>query len=106
MSHSFWASGPAAPGRTSVGATTETRPPSRSMHCRTRAPRDADSGCEIVSDADVVAAHLEDAAHYPGGHAGGVAYPRSEAAVARLVTDNRRVLTVGAQSSLTGGATP
>ena len=76
------------------------------MVCRTRAPRDADSGCEVVSDSDAVAAHLEDAAHYPGGHASGVAYPRSEADVARLIREARRVLPVGAQSSLTGGATP
>lgn len=53
-----------------------------------------------------MAAHLEDAAHFPGGHTEGVAYPRSEAEIARLVRACRRVLPVGAQSSLTGGATP
>jgi len=53
-----------------------------------------------------VGAHLEDAAHFTGGHAAGVAYPRSEWDVARLVTANSRILPIGAQSSLTGGATP
>jgi D-lactate dehydrogenase (cytochrome) len=59
-----------------------------------------------VRDASAVGAHLEDAAHYPGGHASGIAYPRSEADVARLLLTSARVLPVGAQSSLTGGATP
>jgi len=55
---------------------------------------------------DVVAAHLEDAAHYPGGRADVVARPRTEADVVAVLADGRPVLTVGAQSSLTGGATP
>ena len=59
-----------------------------------------------MRDGDVVAAHLEDAAHYPGGHARGVAYPRTETDVARLLGSTSAVLPVGAQSSLTGGATP
>jgi D-lactate dehydrogenase (cytochrome) len=49
---------------------------------------------------------LEDAAHYPGGAAAAVAVPRSEADVAALLRSSRSVLPVGAQSSLTGGATP
>jgi len=53
-----------------------------------------------------VAPFLEDAAHFAGGHAAGIAAPASEAAVARLLRDERSVLPVGAQSSLTGGATP
>jgi D-lactate dehydrogenase (cytochrome) len=53
-----------------------------------------------------VAAFLSDAAHVPGGHSPGVAFPRSEADVAALVASAVRVLPVGAQSSLTGGATP
>jgi D-lactate dehydrogenase (cytochrome) len=74
--------------------------------CRTRPPRGEDYQTGIIQDPEVIAAHLEDAAHFAGGHAAGVAYPRSEAAVARVVREHRRVLPVGAQSSLTGGATP
>jgi D-lactate dehydrogenase (cytochrome) len=54
----------------------------------------------------VLHAHREDAAHFAGGHADGVARPRSEQDVARLLTASTRVLPIGAQSSLTGGATP
>src|SRR3954468_19876526 len=60
----------------------------------------------IVRDADVVAAHLEDAAHFPGGFASGIATPASEAEVAALLRPEDAVLPIGAQSSLTGGATP
>ena len=55
---------------------------------------------------DAIAAHLEDAAHFPGGRADSLARPRSETDVARLVATASRVLPIGAQSSLTGGATP
>jgi D-lactate dehydrogenase (cytochrome) len=60
----------------------------------------------IGRDADVLAAHLEDAAHYPGGFAAGLATPASEAEVAALLRSAAAVLPIGAQSSLTGGATP
>ena len=60
----------------------------------------------IERDPAVVASFLSDAAHVPGGFAAGVAAPRSEAEVAALVVAADRVLPVGAQSSLTGGATP
>jgi hypothetical protein len=39
----------------------------------------------IIRDADVLAAHLEDAAHFPGGFASGLAAPTSEAEVATLL---------------------
>jgi D-lactate dehydrogenase (cytochrome) len=42
----------------------------------------------------------------PGGFAAGVAFPRNAADVSALVCAASRVLPVGAQSSLTGGATP
>jgi len=42
----------------------------------------------------------------PGGQAAGVAFPRNLAEAAALVREAHRVLCVGAQSSLTGGATP
>jgi len=54
----------------------------------------------------VLHAHREDAAHFAGGHADGVARPRTERDVAGLLTAATRVLPIGAQSSLTGGATP
>lgn len=50
--------------------------------------------------------YLSDAAHFPGGHAAGVAIPRTAADVPAIVRGARTVLSVGAQSSLTGGATP
>jgi D-lactate dehydrogenase (cytochrome) len=60
----------------------------------------------IESDPAVVSSFVSDAAHVPGGFAAGVASPRNEAEVAALVAAADRVLAVGAQSSLTGGATP
>src|SRR5437879_1490654 len=60
----------------------------------------------IVRDADVVASHLEDAAHFPGGHATGLVRPSSEAQVAEILRGSASILPIGAQSSLTGGATP
>lgn len=60
----------------------------------------------IEVDPAIVSAFLSDAAHVPGGAAAGVASPHTEAEVAALVGQAERVLPVGAQSSLTGGATP
>ncbi len=48
----------------------------------------------------------EDAAHYPGGEATAVVRPRSIDEVSACLRHFDRVLPVGAQSSLTGGATP
>lgn len=58
---------------------------------------------EVSAD---VSAHLEDAAHYPNGSAVGIVSPRSIDEVSAILKRGGRVLTVGAQSSLTGGATP
>jgi D-lactate dehydrogenase (cytochrome) len=60
----------------------------------------------IDTHPDIVGSFLSDAAHVPGGHALGVAFPRTIADVAALVASADHVLPVGAQSSLTGGATP
>lgn len=63
----------------------------------------------IETDPDLVAKFLSDAAHYPGGRATGVVRPRTVEDIAsflRAVPTGARVLAVGAQSSLTGGATP
>ena len=72
---------------------------------RARAPQPVPTP-SIDRDPAIVSSFLSDAAHVPGGFAAGVASPRSEAEVAALVAAADRVLPVGAQSSLTGGATP
>jgi D-lactate dehydrogenase (cytochrome) len=71
-----------------------------------RLPRGALSADLVDRSPNAIAAHLEDAAHYPGGHTDGVARPRTEADVAAVLAGGRPVLPVGSQSSLTGGATP
>ena len=60
----------------------------------------------LDTDPDILAGYLEDAAHYPGGRAIAVARPSSVEEVAWVVHHAARLLPVGAQSSLTGGATP
>ena len=55
---------------------------------------------------DIIASRLEDAAHFPGGHATELVTPVSEAQIAAILRNASSVLPVGAQSSLTGGATP
>jgi D-lactate dehydrogenase (cytochrome) len=50
--------------------------------------------------------YLSDAAHFPGGHAAGIAIPRDISEVPAIVRAASTLLAVGAQSSLTGGATP
>src|SRR5260221_1262230 len=73
---------------------------------RARPPQGAAASPPAERDPDVLATFLEDAAHFPGGHAAGVVFPTTEAGVARAVRDASTVLPIGAQSSLTGGATP
>ena len=73
---------------------------------RARPPRGEPSVPAIARDPDVLASFLADAAHFSGGHAAGLASPSSEAAVAALLRSASTVLPIGAQSSLTGGATP
>jgi D-lactate dehydrogenase (cytochrome) len=51
-------------------------------------------------------AFLEDAAHYPGGHSPGVVFPRNTDDIIDILKTTSTVLAIGAQSSLTGGATP
>jgi D-lactate dehydrogenase (cytochrome) len=60
----------------------------------------------VHSNPDLLSSFLSDAAHVPGGHAAGVAFPRNVAEAASVVQEAAHVLPVGAQSSLTGGATP
>ena len=81
--------------------------PTMATHrARTRPPRGRDRCPPIERDADLVRAVLEDAAHFPGGYAAGVVTPESEAEVAAVLRGPAPVLPIGAQSSLTGGATP
>jgi D-lactate dehydrogenase (cytochrome) len=72
---------------------------------RARPPR-GEAHASIVRDPAAIGGFLEDAAHFPGGHASGIATPRSEGDVAALLREHPALLPIGAQSSLTGGATP
>jgi D-lactate dehydrogenase (cytochrome) len=54
----------------------------------------------------VIRSFLSDAAHVPGGSAEGIAFPETVDDIAAVVTSAPHVLPIGAQSSLTGGATP
>src|SRR5882672_2976599 len=73
---------------------------------RARAPRGETRNLPVTRDPDVLASFLEDAAHFPGGHASGLVAAASEADIADALRMSRAVLPIGAQSSLTGGATP
>jgi len=73
---------------------------------RARRPRGSTGHSVRRDDPDIRAAHRQDAAHYPGGYTPGVCFPETEADVAAIVRATERVLPIGAQSSLTGGATP
>ena len=66
------------------------------------------SSAAIASSADseLLDRFLEDAAHYPGGRAVGVFRPRNIDQLSSCLRVPQRTLVVGAQSSLTGGATP
>ena len=73
---------------------------------RARAPRGSASGPAFETNPEILQAFLEDAAHHAGGHAVSIAFPTTEAEVVAAVHASRRILPIGAQSSLTGGATP
>jgi D-lactate dehydrogenase (cytochrome) len=73
---------------------------------RARLAHGQPSALILDKSTDTLSAHLEDAAHFPGGHADGFARPSTEKEVAALLSASSVVLPIGAQSSLTGGATP
>src|SRR5204863_1381447 len=73
---------------------------------RARPPAGTAGRIDKTRDPDILASYLEDAAHFSGGHARELVTPRSEAEVAEAIRTARTVLPIGAQSSLTGGATP
>ena len=79
---------------------------STSHRVETRPPRGRVRASLVDTSDEACRQFLEDAAHYPGGAARGVAFPASEAEVAALFSLGLPLLPVGAQSSLTGGATP
>lgn len=72
----------------------------------TRRARGRAEDLERVTDAATIGQYLEDAGHAPGGYASALVFPRTEREVADIVRTAERVLAVGAQSSVTGGATP
>ena len=90
-------------GRVSAGVSPSFMTTHR---IRTRLLRGTPSPAPLSTETTTVGSVLEDAAHYPGGHAAGLVIPRSEADVADWLARGVPVLAVGAQSSLTGGATP
>jgi D-lactate dehydrogenase (cytochrome) len=73
---------------------------------RSRPPRGPLRSLRVERDPDILASHLQDAAHFPGGHSRALVTPESEADVAAALALGSSVLPIGAQSSLTGGATP
>jgi D-lactate dehydrogenase (cytochrome) len=76
-----------------------------SHRVRARPPRGEMRAPARVSG-DEVGAYLRDAAGTQGGFTPSVVFPTSEAEVAWVLGEAPAVLPVGAQSSLTGGATP
>jgi len=77
-----------------------------SWRVHTREPRGVAEPITRLRDRDELEPYLDDAAHYTGGHCREVCLPRNEAEVASVLASGEPVLPVGAQSSLTGGATP
>lgn len=61
---------------------------------------------EMIVEQERLESILYDAAYYPGGHASLLVLPRNEAELANIVRSYPRILPIGVQSSLTGGATP
>jgi D-lactate dehydrogenase (cytochrome) len=70
---------------------------------RTRPPR---GDVVVPPQREVTERWLVDAAYFPGGRADALYAPRTEGEIAAIVRAHACVLAVGAQSSLTGGATP
>jgi D-lactate dehydrogenase (cytochrome) len=77
-----------------------------SVRLRARAPRGEVRPPARLDAPDEIAPYLQDAARTPGGHTPAVFLPRTEGEVAWVLRESAAVLPIGAQSSLTGGATP
>jgi D-lactate dehydrogenase (cytochrome) len=76
-----------------------------SNRIKSRAPRPGSGRARALHGEDL-ATYLSDAASTPGGHSAGLYMPGDEAELAALLAEPGPVLIIGAQSSLTGGATP
>jgi D-lactate dehydrogenase (cytochrome) len=75
-------------------------------HClEARPPRGVPAAPAQITDPDRLRSVSEDAAHV-AGRASALVVPASEAEVAATLRSSASVLPIGAQSSLTGGATP
>jgi D-lactate dehydrogenase (cytochrome) len=70
-----------------------------------RPPRGARPAPVSVTDPDRLRSVIEDAAHVRG-HASALVVPTTEGEIAEVLQSSAAVLPIGAQSSLTGGATP
>jgi D-lactate dehydrogenase (cytochrome) len=77
-----------------------------SHRVRARAARGDAGSVARLTGADEIEPYLSDAAYFPGGACDCVYLPVDEAQVAAVVRESTRLLVVGDQSSLTGGATP
>jgi len=78
-----------------------------SHRIKTRAPRGSvPDTIEVITDVEQLGAVEHDAANYPGGKAFALVQPRSEAEIAAILRQYAKILPIGAQSSVTGGATP
>jgi D-lactate dehydrogenase (cytochrome) len=73
---------------------------------RSRPPRGGATAARLTEGRELLASHREDASHFPGGHLERMIIAATEADVAEALRNAATVLTIGAQSSLTGGATP
>ncbi len=72
-----------------------------------RPPRgERTEGAAPTTDPAHLQPHVRDASGYPDGWTVAVAYPQTEEDVAAIVQQRHAILPVGAQSSVTGGATP
>ncbi len=72
----------------------------------TRPPHGSLSSSSAAITDEQIQAVLHDSAQYPGGYASLLIQPQSEAELASILRQYACVLPIGAQSSLTGGATP
>jgi D-lactate dehydrogenase (cytochrome) len=77
----------------------------QSHRIRTR-PVQGDVRAPALQRGEDIATFLQDAARTPGGHAPLLAVPENEGQIAWVLREAPAVLPIGAQSSLTGGATP
>lgn len=72
---------------------------------KSRAPR-GEPKLRVEREPEQIAGYLEDAAHVGGGRAEALFVPASEVDAAEALREAGTLLPIGAQSSLTGGATP